>query len=1108
MSLSWYPKLVVKMKSKNKKYVSICNRLIGAISAPSHWLALVIFLASVALAGIGTSVAQQPSDRFDELEQHIEGTDTMTVAQLQSWANAFSSEANSIGNRLDDFAAAVEIVDLYETSVGPLFTSQGQASFLNSWNGETNVGRSLGRTMLGVYQAIFDAIDDDMIAQNPGLVVGVMFRSTQNFPGTVPSPFSPAAVYQVQIDGTLDQEFGSDGGYNTNAARRMTGAYLSPGSIGVVTVPNELVNAGFQIRVGGHSWDLSNKNNANRLHRVSNLFDINSNTVPIANPMGGNIYIEVPIGASAGVVDVQFRNTIRAPFFSNRRFHKTTQSEWENTERHHPGAFTDIESVHTMWTVPSKWVDDLGYDELMGIIEAHDADSQVASLYVGKNADRHKAINYTIVDTQIRANVFSIGYPQSNYGTFTQTDRREPLTFDHGNDTLFYHEHGHAELVTMFAGETESWNHMLATVIYMENYGMTIQEGFARSLDFGSHNHDTSDALNSWVVMDEFINNQGMAFQQGSFRPRGHADYVEYIEMFGLEAIQNFNRRINIEMDGLQWETDWDFGRTNHNANDRILRLSREAGVNVAPLFHLWGHRPSNLASLNTAMANEGLGESVQIYDRMIQARDSVPMNQAQWNAVDSVMRDFLNEARGPWQALRNNYDVARGQRAVNQIQELIDLYFPNGRPADLFEAPIAAAVVVFSDGNFEGTPVEFGEGVFINVDLNEGPIGNNNISSILVPEGYVVTGFEFSVGTGERATYTSSIADLGSLDNEISRLEVVSTLEDQEAIGESNSISLSDVWETVTLNRSYDDPVVIAGVPSFEGTDPTTVRIRNVTSNSFQIQIDEWDYLNPFHSPEVVSYMVVEAGQYTLADGTTIVAGNRDGQTNQVRTYDLGAAFDGPDNPLVFANVVTQNDVQAVTTRVEVNSNSEFEVRLQEEESNDGVHLAETISYFAIQSGAGATGGLHYDAGSFTAGNGGQFVSFNPGADFSSADSFFASMQTFNGSDTATLRNTVLNAAGARVFTEEERSADNEIGHVDETIGFFVINSGVITGSVSGGSLPGDVNLDGVVDFFDIAPFISILSAGGFQDEADIDQNGLVDFFDIDPFISLLSGS
>ena len=53
---------------------------------------------------------------------------------------------------------------------------------------------------------------------------------------------------------------------------------------------------------------------------------------------------------------------------------------------------------------------------------------------------------------------------------------------------------------------------------------------------------------------------------------------------------------------------------------------------------------------------------------------------------------------------------------------------------------------------------------------------------------------------------------------------------------------------------------------------------------------------------------------------------------------------------------------------------------------------------------------------------------------------------------------------------------------------------------------LLGDMNLDGEVDFFDIAGFISVLAASSFQAEADIDVNDEVDFFDIAPFIDLLS--
>ena len=51
-----------------------------------------------------------------------------------------------------------------------------------------------------------------------------------------------------------------------------------------------------------------------------------------------------------------------------------------------------------------------------------------------------------------------------------------------------------------------------------------------------------------------------------------------------------------------------------------------------------------------------------------------------------------------------------------------------------------------------------------------------------------------------------------------------------------------------------------------------------------------------------------------------------------------------------------------------------------------------------------------------------------------------------------------------------------------------------------------GDVNLDGDVNFLDIAPFIAILSSGGSQAQADVDQNGEVNFLDIAPFIGILA--
>ena len=56
-----------------------------------------------------------------------------------------------------------------------------------------------------------------------------------------------------------------------------------------------------------------------------------------------------------------------------------------------------------------------------------------------------------------------------------------------------------------------------------------------------------------------------------------------------------------------------------------------------------------------------------------------------------------------------------------------------------------------------------------------------------------------------------------------------------------------------------------------------------------------------------------------------------------------------------------------------------------------------------------------------------------------------------------------------------------------------------------------GDVNLDGIVNFLDIAPFINVLSAGGSpaqESQADCNGDGVVSFLDISPFIQALAGA
>jgi len=62
-----------------------------------------------------------------------------------------------------------------------------------------------------------------------------------------------------------------------------------------------------------------------------------------------------------------------------------------------------------------------------------------------------------------------------------------------------------------------------------------------------------------------------------------------------------------------------------------------------------------------------------------------------------------------------------------------------------------------------------------------------------------------------------------------------------------------------------------------------------------------------------------------------------------------------------------------------------------------------------------------------------------------------------------------------------------------------------VVFGRAASSVIKGDVDMDGDIDFSDIAPFIAVLQSGVFQAEADCDCSTVVDFADIPAFIALL---
>ena len=270
--------------------------------------------------------------------------------------------------------------------------------------------------------------------------------------------------------------------------------------------------------------------------------------------------------------------------------------------------------------------------------------------------------------------------------------------------------------------------------------------------------------------------------------------------------------------------------------------------------------------------------------------------------------------------------------------------------------------------------------------------------------------------------------------------------------IGEAGSITANmptpEDTITVQLAQALTNPV-FALTGTSNGNHEFVLRVIDQTldangdTTAFTFIIDEWEYLNERHSVfETINWLAIEEGVHSLPDGRIIEAGLSSISSNSVNTGG-SASFNGAftDPPIVLTNVMSSNDVTAVDSDPSNITASGFDITLQEEEAQDGVHGAETVGWIAIQSGGG-------DPSSGTATAYGAFdedvsvFDIEPGFTNSVV---LAETQTLDGPDTASVSIDSQSNTSVGLFLEEETSLDDEVGHVDETVGVVVFEDGLI---------------------------------------------------------------
>jgi len=368
------------------------------------------------------------------------------------------------------------------------------------------------------------------------------------------------------------------------------------------------------------------------------LYEINETETQVSSPLGGGIYIEVPYLADNGVVKIE-------------KFMMNVPTDW-------------IYAIESPASLLAEW--DLAMDatnELMGF-----------------PVERGKETLYAQVDLAIPYGFHATGYPavnawyDPNEATGGAHDDYLVISPKHA-DYVEFHEMGHGYLFPKLASGIESTVNLLLVAVLNRKLGFSLDEAFQESAPSGNASRTVDNAAIFWMMMQDFRNNKPMHTLDKSYQHQGHANYVEVVRLFGWDVLAKYWRTYMLE----EPETT---PIDNGNTDPILLRLSRAVGVDVRPLFHFWGVHPDNPIALQEAIIAEQLPPSMAIFKTLKKHQSLVPQDKTAFQSFALSWWDGKEEpAKGKYAAIWDSYDETYASLVQSNVQNIIDLYFPDGPP-------------------------------------------------------------------------------------------------------------------------------------------------------------------------------------------------------------------------------------------------------------------------------------------------------------------------------------------------------------------------------------------------------------------------------------------
>jgi hypothetical protein len=614
---------------------------------------------------------------LNSLTLHITGEASLEPSEIAEHKSAIDSNKDFFGVSRAIIAASFKLVKTYDTEIGPLWVSGSPVqNFKRADVSDSDIHWAAYTVMQNIVDKTYTGPN---IIENEDLFSGFMFESSAYFPGACDAPEDPEKVYSATINASFLKTFGRDTMFWTRPARKPTGTYLAPGTIATVTVPTALVGKGYQIRVGSHSWDFFRLPELHRLDRVSLLYEINASKTQVSSPLGGGIYIEVPYLSDEGVVEIEIKNAVLSPYFSAKTFHTTMAEEWINTQRHLKAPWADFQTEKFMMNVPTDWIYEL--EDPTSLLAEWDLSMDATNELMGFPVQRGKETLYAQVDLAIPYGFHATGYPAVN----AWYDPNESYGGDHDDylvtspkhaDYVEFHEMGHGYLFPKLATGIESTVNLLHVAVLNRKLGFSLDEAFQKSAPPADTSRTIDDAAVVWMMMQDFKNNKPMDILDKSYQHQGHANYVEIVRLFGWDVLAKYWRTYMLE------EPDAS-PIDNGNTDPILLKLSRAIDVDVRPLFHFWGVHPDKPTALEKAIEAEKLLPSMEIYRTLKRYQTLVPPDKAAFHKFAlNWWGGKKDKAESKFAASWHSYDEAYTSLVQSTVQDIIDLYFPDGPPA------------------------------------------------------------------------------------------------------------------------------------------------------------------------------------------------------------------------------------------------------------------------------------------------------------------------------------------------------------------------------------------------------------------------------------------